>query len=135
MCSWFYLHDETDLGQVRTRLAAAGQQIEDTIPGAEPADDQPFRLTSLAFKRSRDAVLQHRITTALRAGGLDVTINNLWILGWIGGYDKLSMARRIMRRVYGIDVEQRPDEYCTRGTRRTTRPCSASSHTRSGSAP
>jgi HAD superfamily hydrolase (TIGR01484 family) len=105
-----YWHDDADLDQVFARLATVRQRISETIREAEVADDQPFRLTSLAFKRSCNMEVQNRIVAALQAHGLDFTINNLWVLGWIGGYDKLTMARRVMQQVYGVDVDQKQDE-------------------------
>jgi len=101
-----YWHTPSDLEGVTARLTAVSRQIVENIPGAELADDQPFRSTSLAFKRSGSAELQQRVVAAMRADGLDATINNLWLLGWSGGYDKLAMTRRIMREVYGVDIEQ-----------------------------
>jgi 3-deoxy-D-manno-octulosonate 8-phosphate phosphatase KdsC-like HAD superfamily phosphatase len=34
-----------------------------------------------------------------------VTVNNLWVLGWLGGYDKLSMTRRILADRYRVDID------------------------------
>lgn len=101
-----YWHDKAEQNQVFARLAAAKLQIMATVPKAEEADDQPFRLTSIAFKRSRNAALDDQILAVMRANGLDSTINNLWVMGWIGGYDKLKAASRIMQQVYGVNVEE-----------------------------
>ena len=42
----------------------------------------------------------------LRASGAGATVNSLWVLAWFGGFDKLSMSRRLMQDLYGIDIEQ-----------------------------
>jgi 3-deoxy-D-manno-octulosonate 8-phosphate phosphatase KdsC-like HAD superfamily phosphatase len=42
----------------------------------------------------------------MREAGLDVTVNNLWVLGWIGGYDKLAAARKALAEEYAIDDAQ-----------------------------
>lgn len=70
------------------------------------ADDQPFRLTSLAFARPADPVLERRIVNTLRQAGADATVNNLWVLGWLGGYDKLTMTRRTLAQHYGVDIDR-----------------------------
>jgi hypothetical protein len=96
--------------------AAIGRRLEEVRDGvmrmvrdAVPADDQWFRLTSLAFDRPDAAEERDAIAAALRDQGAAVTQNNLWVLGWLGGYDKLAMARRILADVYGIDVEKHQD--------------------------
>jgi hypothetical protein len=52
--------------------------------------------------------------SALRDTGADVTINNWWILGWLGGYDKLAMTRRVMADSFGIRIDADRDAilYC-----------------------
>lgn len=78
----------------RAQLAAIGERIRALLPGAALADDQPFRLTSLAFTRT-DA-MRAAILAAMKSEGLTTTENNLWLLGWFGDYDKLAMARRVL---------------------------------------
>lgn len=73
------------------------------------ADDQAFRLTSIAFSRTYDPSVDKKIVDALREAGANTTVNNLWILGWLGGYDKLSMTRRVMREAYGVDIDAKRD--------------------------
>lgn len=84
-------------------LRIADQVAAET--GAVFAEDQPFRLTSIAFAQPDDAGARAAIVAALAAAGADVTVNNLWVLGWRGGYDKLAMARRVLRDSYGVDGE------------------------------
>jgi 3-deoxy-D-manno-octulosonate 8-phosphate phosphatase KdsC-like HAD superfamily phosphatase len=87
------------------RLAAIANHVQKTVPDAVYAEDQPFRLTSVAFVQPDDPKTRAAIITALRDAGADATINNLWLLGWTGGYDKLAMTRRVMMEAYAIDVE------------------------------
>ncbi|SAL34085.1 HAD family hydrolase [Caballeronia udeis] len=53
--------------------------------------------------------MDDRIVEALVDAGADATINNLWALGWIGGYDKLSMSMsisiRVLAETFGISAE------------------------------
>ena len=46
-----------------------------------------------------------RIVYLLRTSGARTTINSLWILGWLGGFDKLAMTRRLMAEVFALDIE------------------------------
>lgn len=86
-------------GDHRERLAQIGARIRRSVPGAEFADDQPFRLTSLAFARPGDEETRSSILSALKQAGLRVSENNLWLLGWIGSFDKLAMTRRVLAHV------------------------------------
>lgn len=90
-------------GAVMQQLRDKADIIGRRIASATLADDQPFRLASLAFSRSGDAGQERDLAAAMREAGLDVTINNLWVLGWIGGYDKLTAARKMLEEDYGID--------------------------------
>ncbi|CAE6827791.1 hypothetical protein R75461_06407 [Paraburkholderia nemoris] len=97
-------HPSDSLEDIRNRLHSIAKIVEKAVPQAQQADDQAFRLTSLAYRRTgTDA--DHRIVDALIGAGADATINNLWVLGWIGGYDKLSMSLRVLVENYGIDAE------------------------------
>lgn len=64
--------------------------FDQAVPKAVFAEDQPFRLTSLAFAQPHDRAERDLILDALRSEAANVTVNNLWVLGWVGGYDKLS---------------------------------------------
>jgi len=88
---------------VMPRLLAIGHDIMRRIPLARFAEDQAFRLTSLAFARTGDAALEQEIVVALADEGLNTTINNLWILAWTGTYDKLAAARKVLEEEYQID--------------------------------
>jgi len=99
-----YWHPSDSLEDIRNRLHSIEKIVEKVVPQAQQADDQAFRLTSLAYSRTgTDTDL--RIVEALIGAGANATINNLWVLGWIGGYDKLSMSLRILVEKYGIDAE------------------------------
>jgi HAD superfamily hydrolase (TIGR01484 family) len=100
-----FWHTAEDWPIVSARLAENGQHVLDTVPGAYFAEDQPFRLTSLAFAQPDDVNTRAAIISCLRQAGADVTVNNLWVLGWLGGYDKLTMTRRAMAETYGIDID------------------------------
>ncbi|EHP42661.1 HAD-superfamily hydrolase [Cupriavidus basilensis OR16] len=98
-----YWHPSEGFADVRKRLHVISKIVERAVPQARPADDQVFRLTSLAYSRTGTEV-DDRIVDALIGAGADATINNLWVLGWIGGYDKLSMSLRVLAETFEIDA-------------------------------
>lgn len=87
------------------RLASAREIIDRTLPRARLATDQPFRQTSLAYARPQDAATTRDLRAALAAAGLSTTLNDLWVLGWVGGYDKRSAARHHLGRAWGLDLD------------------------------
>ena len=94
---------------VADRLAEISAQVRAAVPGAVFAEDQLFRLTSLAFVQPDDPDTRHAIIASLRKAGADTTVNNLWVLGWLGQYDKLAMTRRVMAETYNIDIDGERD--------------------------
>jgi HAD superfamily hydrolase (TIGR01484 family) len=99
-----YWHSQESSADMRKQLQIISGIIEKAVPQARQADDQTFRLTSLAYRRS-GTDLDDRIVEALIDAGANATINNLWVLGWIGGYDKLSMSLRVLAETFGIGAE------------------------------
>ncbi|WP_234905490.1 HAD-IIB family hydrolase [Rhizobium rhizogenes] len=100
-----FWHRDADRVAISERLAVIGQNVQRAVLSASFSDDQPFRLTSLAFTQPDDDVQQVIILDALRSMSASVTVNNLWVLGWLGQYDKLAMARRVLLDQYGLDVD------------------------------
>ncbi|WP_353936151.1 HAD-IIB family hydrolase [uncultured Herbaspirillum sp.] len=88
---------------VMQQLRDKGDLILRQLATARLADDQPFRLTSLAFARDGDSSREQALRAAMQTLGLDATVNNLWVMGWIGGYDKLTAAQRVLREHYDTD--------------------------------
>ncbi|HEX7789997.1 MAG TPA: HAD-IIB family hydrolase, partial [Afipia sp.] len=99
-----FWHSDEDRPAVSAELTRIGDRICESVPSAIFADDQPFRLTSIAFVQPHSRAELDMILGALREASADVTVNNLWVLGWLGGYDKLAMTRRVLRNHYGIDI-------------------------------
>jgi HAD superfamily hydrolase (TIGR01484 family) len=99
---WHGVASET----IAQRLAEIGASIQAALPFARLAEDQPFRQTSLAFAIPQSTEERQVIVAALKAEGASVTINNQWILGWLGDYDKLAAARAVLGQFYDIDIER-----------------------------
>lgn len=91
------------------KLLEIADHVRQKIPDARLADDQPFRLTSIAFTRTGSAETDRAILDAMRQAGGTGTINNLWVLGWIGPYDKLTAARYFLSTHTGIDIDREKD--------------------------
>lgn len=104
-----FWHGEEGRHEVFRRLQEIAGRVRAEARGAVLAEDQPFRLTSIAFDQPDDAAARRAIVAALRAAGADVTVNNLWVLGWLGGYDKLAMATRVLADGYGVDADTARD--------------------------
>ncbi|MVA52639.1 HAD-IIB family hydrolase [Agrobacterium vitis] len=100
-----FWHGDEERITVSEELAQIGEQVQRVVPSARFADDQPFRLTSLGFAQPQEDSQRAAILDALRDASADVTVNNLWVLGWLGGYNKLTMARRVLFDHYGHDID------------------------------
>jgi hydroxymethylpyrimidine pyrophosphatase-like HAD family hydrolase len=83
----------------RRELFATGQRIAAAIPGAALADDQPFRLATLAFDRPRDLKTREAVLAAFSRAGLSSAESGRVLLGWTGGFDKLAMAKRVLGEI------------------------------------
>lgn len=104
-----FWHGKEERTVAAGRLERLRQTIHADIPEVELASDQPFRLCSLAFRIPSDPGLRTALVRHFKAAGAEVTVNSLWVLGWFGGYDKLGMARRVMRDIHGLDIDATPD--------------------------
>lgn len=100
----FWHHATGARAEADAKLRLAAEAVARALPAIRPAADQPFRLTSLAYSDPGPALRGPLIET-LRAAGLQVTLNNLWVLGWVGAYDKLAAARRVLASHYGLDID------------------------------
>lgn len=100
-----FWHGPDEQAGLAKRLSAVGRKVQAKLPDTAFAEDQPFRLTSLAFAQPEAQEARAALLGALAAAGADATVNNLWVLGWLGGYDKLAMTRRILAEVHALDID------------------------------
>ena len=94
----------------RARLAAIGEEIVRTVPGAAIAADQLYRETDLAIDYCEDVARLpresvDRIVAIMERHGLTAKVSSIHVNGWFGAYDKLTMARVLMREAFGIDLD------------------------------
>jgi hypothetical protein len=94
----------------RVRLAAVRDRILAAVPGCAVAADQQYRETDLAIDFCEDvpplpAPAVDRIVALFEEAGATAKISSIHVNGWFGSFDKLTMARRLMDEVFGIDIE------------------------------
>lgn len=87
----------------RPDLAGLAAALRRDFPGLEPADDQPYRETALAFRRLASPEANQAVLDRLEIRGARGTVNSLWLLAWPGPWDKLTMTRHLLATEYGQD--------------------------------
>ncbi len=98
---------EAEGARDRQRLLDLAAAIAADVPGSRLAPDQRYRETTLAFDREGGDA--EAIRARLAAAGARTTVNSLWVLGWFGDFDKLVMARRMLRELFALDITAAAD--------------------------
>lgn len=98
----------------RAQLARIEQSVQQDAPWALHAEDRPLRLTSVAYRLPQDPERSIELEVILRRAGAQVLRNNLWVLGWVGAYDRLAMLLRVLSETYALDAKVDGDRvlYC-----------------------
>jgi HAD superfamily hydrolase (TIGR01484 family) len=111
-----YVATEPERFSNRRRLAEVAESILREVPGAALASDQPYRESDLAIdfcedvpRLPDDAI--DRIMALMRAAGMTAKMSSIHVNGWFGAYDKLAMARTLLRDEFGIDVDAERDRF------------------------
>ncbi|HUH86340.1 MAG TPA: HAD-IIB family hydrolase, partial [Stellaceae bacterium] len=99
-----FWQSEDERARSMTRLAGIAAQIRAAVPEAITAADQPFRQTTWALQAAGESDLATRMAAAWRDAGATATINTLWVMGWLGGFDKLKMALRMAGELLALDL-------------------------------
>jgi HAD superfamily hydrolase (TIGR01484 family) len=97
----------------RERLDALAQEILARVPAAALAADQPYRLADLAidFREDVKPLPPESIDAIVRiceAAGATAKVSSIHVNAWFGAYDKLGMAREMLRTEFGLDPEREP---------------------------
>jgi hypothetical protein len=100
-----YWAEPAEREAVRARLTTLSVEITAALPGCEVAHDLRYRETTLAF-RNRDRVQSEEILARLLAAGARATVNSIWVLGWFGDFDKLTMTRRMLAELFATDIDR-----------------------------
>lgn len=100
-----------ELKQNRARLDAIQREVLTEVPGSALASDQAYRVADLAIDFCEDVpALQEseidRIVAIFEKAGAQAKVSSIHVNGWFGAYDKLSMAKTLLERVFVMDWEQ-----------------------------
>jgi HAD superfamily hydrolase (TIGR01484 family) len=92
----------------RSKLDALRGRILSQVPGSATASDQPYRAADLAIDFCEDVPPLpegevDRIVSLFEDVGAQAKVSSIHVNGWFGDYDKLSMARVVLRDEFGID--------------------------------
>jgi HAD superfamily hydrolase (TIGR01484 family) len=100
-----------DLPDSRERLTALAAQAVQGVAEAQPAD-HAYREITVAIEfatKAAHASESDRVADRLRRSGANAAVNSLWVIGWLGDFDKLAMARRMMAEVFALDLAEERD--------------------------
>jgi HAD superfamily hydrolase (TIGR01484 family) len=109
-----FIDDAATRADYRERLKAISAQILAAVPGAAIAADQIYRETDLAIDFCEDVphlppAAVDRIVALMQSHGLTAKVSSIHVNGWFGAYDKLTMAKTLMRKCHGVDLERDRD--------------------------
>lgn len=95
----------------RAKLDDLAGRILVAVPGCALASDQPYRIADLAIDFCEDVPPLPReevtrIVALFDEAGAQAKISSIHVNGWFGHYDKLSMARLMLDREFGIDLSR-----------------------------
>ena len=111
-----YADGDATRAKNREQLKAIAAEIVRAVPGCAVAADQHYRETDLAIDYREDVVplareAVDRIVQLMQKRGLTAKVSSIHINGWFGSYDKLAMARILMREAFGVDLERERAAY------------------------
>ena len=111
-----FLADEATRAANAERLKVIAANILQAVPGCALASDQFCRIADIAVDFCEDVPALakgdvERIAALMRAAGMTAKVSSIHVNGWFGDYDKLSMARMLMRERYGIDLDSARQRY------------------------
>jgi HAD superfamily hydrolase (TIGR01484 family) len=94
----------------RERLDRLREIILAEVPGAGIASDQDYRVADLAidFREDVEPLDKEeigRIVALFEEAGATAKVSSIHVNGWFGRYDKLSMTRRCLATIFGIDID------------------------------
>jgi len=92
------------------RMARVRETILREVPGCAVASDQFCRLYDLAIDFCEDvpalpAAAVQRIVGLMVQAGMTAKVSSIHVNGWFGRYDKLSMARLLLRERWGLELD------------------------------
>jgi HAD superfamily hydrolase (TIGR01484 family) len=111
-----FMASEAERQANRARLAALGRRILAAVPGAAIAADQLYREADLAIDFREDVEplpvdAVDRIVSLFEAEGAVAKVSSIHVNGWFGAYDKLSMTRRFVAEILGLDLDVEKERF------------------------
>lgn len=111
-----FLADEATRAANAARLKDIAAAILGAVPGCALASDQFCRIADIAIDFCEDVPALprdevDRIAALMRDAGMTAKISSIHVNGWFGDYDKLGMARLLMRERYGVDLDAERERY------------------------
>lgn len=94
----------------RARLATLAARILAEVPGAAISADQLYREVDLAIDFCEDVpalppAAVARIVALFADAGATAKVSSIHVNGWFGAHDKLTMTRRFVAEVLGLDLD------------------------------
>lgn len=97
------------------RLREVAERILREIPQAQLARDSAGRVTDIAIDHSEftssspEYIAQ--VAALMRSEGMHASVSSIHVNGWYGDHDKRSAARWIVRRLYGLELDDEPQRW------------------------
>ena len=85
-------------------------EILQAVPGSALASDQHYRLADLAIDFCEDVeplpeASVMKIVSLFEGAGARAKVSSIHVNGWFGDYDKLSMAKTLFAREFGLELQ------------------------------
>jgi HAD superfamily hydrolase (TIGR01484 family) len=106
-----YWLPEAELPAYRARLAAIVDPVVRRFPDAVLTHHGYREITAAIEFTDPAARVRDRaaLREQLRQAGANATLNSIWVLAWLGGFDKLAMAHRMFEAVFGLSLDAARD--------------------------
>lgn len=101
-------HPSIEEGQIREKLGDIRKAVLHQVPGSRVAKDQPYRLYDLAIDFREDPPelglsAAEEIKAICESFGAQAKISSIHVNAWFGEYDKLSMAKHMLKALWKVD--------------------------------
>jgi HAD superfamily hydrolase (TIGR01484 family) len=105
-----FFKSDPERAEDRKRLAKLRDVILAQVPGAGLSADQAYREADLAIDFREDVPALppedvRRIKALFEQAGAQAKISSIHVNGWFGDWDKLTMTRRLLAEIFGMDLD------------------------------
>lgn len=95
----------------KIRLNQIKRQVLERIPGAGVSSDQEYRVADLAIDFCEDVASLsqeevQKIVQIFEDCGATAKVSSIHVNGWFGEYDKLSMTKRCLNDLFGVNIKR-----------------------------